>query len=153
MTIVCKPQWKFSFQAVPGDIMMMSLHPSCNDLCMIHCRWSLNSTLIDLRADYRRRLSGGNLVIRNLDLAKDAGVYQCTAFNSLGAILSRRASLQFACEWLTLFTVNSEKLLNSYTCYFCTPLYFTPFRLFVTLQTWILKLKWEVPCQCVRAKE
>ncbi|GAA6093059.1 contactin-3 [Tachysurus ichikawai] len=52
--------------------------------------------MIDLRADYRRRLSGGNLVIRNLDLSMDAGIYQCTAFNSLGAILSRRATLQFA---------------------------------------------------------
>ncbi|MCJ8741765.1 hypothetical protein PDJAM_G00074490, partial [Pangasius djambal] len=59
-------------------------------------RWSLNGTLIDPRADNRRRLSGGNLVIRNLGLAEDAGIYQCTAFNSLGAILSRRASLQFA---------------------------------------------------------
>ncbi|KAF4078298.1 hypothetical protein AMELA_G00197800 [Ameiurus melas] len=59
-------------------------------------RWTMNGTLIDLRSDYRRRLSGGNLVIRNLDLAEDTGIYQCTAFNSLGAILSRRASLQFA---------------------------------------------------------
>lgn len=55
--------------------------------------------MIDLRADYRRRLSGGNLVIRNLDLATDAGIYQCTAFNSLGAILSRRTTLQFACKF------------------------------------------------------
>lgn len=67
---------------------------------MINPRWSLNGTMIDLRADYRRRLSGGNLVIRNLDLSMDAGIYQCTAFNSLGAILSRRATLQFACELL-----------------------------------------------------
>lgn len=86
---------------------MNSPDTSCNDLCMINCRWSLNGTLIDLRADYRRHLSGGNLVIRNLDLAEDAGIYQCTAFNSLGAILSRRASLQFACELLTPFTLIS----------------------------------------------
>uniref|UniRef100_A0AAR2J164 Contactin 3a, tandem duplicate 2 n=1 Tax=Pygocentrus nattereri TaxID=42514 RepID=A0AAR2J164_PYGNA len=59
-------------------------------------RWSLNGTLIDLRADQRRRLSGGNLVIRSLERAQDAGIYQCTAFNLVGAILSRRASLQFA---------------------------------------------------------
>ena len=66
-------------------------------------RWSLNGTLIDLRADQRRRLSGGNLVIRSLERAQDAGIYQCTAFNPLGAILSRRASLQFACESPTVY--------------------------------------------------
>uniref|UniRef100_A0A8C2FQ70 Contactin 3a, tandem duplicate 2 n=1 Tax=Cyprinus carpio TaxID=7962 RepID=A0A8C2FQ70_CYPCA len=60
------------------------------------CRWSLNGTLINLSTDSRRRLSGGNLVIRSLDRAQDGGIYQCTAFNPQGAILSRRASLQFA---------------------------------------------------------
>uniref|UniRef100_A0A8C1MP96 Contactin 3a, tandem duplicate 2 n=1 Tax=Cyprinus carpio TaxID=7962 RepID=A0A8C1MP96_CYPCA len=58
--------------------------------------WSLNGTLINLSTDSRRRLSGGNLVIRSLDRAQDGGIYQCTAFNPQGAILSRRASLQFA---------------------------------------------------------
>lgn len=86
---------------------MKSLDTSCYDLCMINCRWTLNGTLIDLRSDYRRRLSGGNLVIRNLDLAEDTGIYQCTAFNSLGAILSRRASLQFACELLAPLTLTN----------------------------------------------
>ncbi|XP_016313464.1 contactin-3-like [Sinocyclocheilus anshuiensis] len=58
--------------------------------------WSLNGTLINLSTDSRRRLSGGNLVIRSLDRAQDGGIYQCIAFNPQGAILSRRASLQFA---------------------------------------------------------
>uniref|UniRef100_A0A673CCQ8 Contactin 3b n=1 Tax=Sphaeramia orbicularis TaxID=375764 RepID=A0A673CCQ8_9TELE len=58
--------------------------------------WSLNGTLIDLGNDYRRHMSGGNLIISNLDRDQDAGIYQCTAFNVRGAILSRRASLQFA---------------------------------------------------------
>uniref|UniRef100_A0A673J2A6 Contactin-3-like n=1 Tax=Sinocyclocheilus rhinocerous TaxID=307959 RepID=A0A673J2A6_9TELE len=58
--------------------------------------WSLNGTLINLSTDSRRRQSGGNLVIRSLDRAQDGGIYQCTAFNPQGAILSRRASLQFA---------------------------------------------------------
>uniref|UniRef100_A0A673C7E5 Contactin 3b n=1 Tax=Sphaeramia orbicularis TaxID=375764 RepID=A0A673C7E5_9TELE len=61
-----------------------------------HRRWSLNGTLIDLGNDYRRHMSGGNLIISNLDRDQDAGIYQCTAFNVRGAILSRRASLQFA---------------------------------------------------------
>ncbi|TRY58142.1 hypothetical protein DNTS_014186 [Danionella cerebrum] len=65
-------------------------------------RWSLNGTLIDLSTDSRRRLSGGNLVIRSLDRAQDGGIYQCTAFNPHGAIVSRRASLQFACESLNV---------------------------------------------------
>uniref|UniRef100_A0A8C1ZAC9 Contactin 3b n=1 Tax=Cyprinus carpio TaxID=7962 RepID=A0A8C1ZAC9_CYPCA len=59
-------------------------------------RWSLNGTLIDLRGDERRRLSGGNLIITGLDRDQDSGVYQCTASNTRGTILSQRATLQFA---------------------------------------------------------
>uniref|UniRef100_A0A667XW84 Contactin 3b n=1 Tax=Myripristis murdjan TaxID=586833 RepID=A0A667XW84_9TELE len=58
--------------------------------------WSLNGTLIDLGNDYRRHMSGGNLIISSLDRDQDTGIYQCTAFNTWGSILSRRASLQFA---------------------------------------------------------
>ncbi|XP_033977714.1 contactin-3 [Trematomus bernacchii] len=59
-------------------------------------RWSLNGTLIDLGNDYRRHMSGGSLIISNLDKNQDIGVYQCSAFNTWGSILSRRASLHFA---------------------------------------------------------
>lgn len=107
ITTVCMPQSKFSLFPGSSRIQIKCLGTSCDDLCMINCRWSRNGTLIDLRADYRRRLSGGNLVIRNLDLAEDVGIYQCTAFNSLGAILSRKASLQFACELQSPFTLAS----------------------------------------------
>uniref|UniRef100_A0A3Q2QUS1 Contactin 3b n=1 Tax=Fundulus heteroclitus TaxID=8078 RepID=A0A3Q2QUS1_FUNHE len=60
--------------------------------------WSLNGTLIDLGSDYRRHMSGGSLIIRNLDKDQDSGTYQCTAFNTWGTILSRRASIQFALD-------------------------------------------------------
>uniref|UniRef100_A0A3Q3WFZ4 Uncharacterized protein n=1 Tax=Mola mola TaxID=94237 RepID=A0A3Q3WFZ4_MOLML len=58
--------------------------------------WSLNGTLIDLENDYRRHMSGGSLIISSLDKDQDTGLYQCTAFNTWGSILSGRASLQFA---------------------------------------------------------
>uniref|UniRef100_A0A8C7LIL2 Contactin 3b n=1 Tax=Oncorhynchus kisutch TaxID=8019 RepID=A0A8C7LIL2_ONCKI len=59
-------------------------------------RWSLNGTLIDLGSDYRRHMSGGNLIVNRLDRDQDTGIYQCTAFNTWGTILSRRATLKFA---------------------------------------------------------
>lgn len=72
-------------------------------LCLRLSRWSLNGTLIDLGSDYRRHMSGGNLIINSLDRDQDTGIYQCTAFNTWGIILSCRATLQFACKWLGYF--------------------------------------------------
>lgn len=66
--------------------------------CLCPRRWSLNGTHINLGLDRRRRLSGGNLIISSLDRQQDVGLYQCMAYNTVGAILSRRASLQFACK-------------------------------------------------------
>ncbi|XP_029550519.1 contactin-3-like isoform X3 [Salmo trutta] len=59
-------------------------------------RWSLNGTLIDLGSDYRRHMSGGNLIVNSLDRDQDTGIYQCSAYNTWGTILSRRATLKFA---------------------------------------------------------
>ncbi|XP_023649827.2 contactin-3-like isoform X1 [Paramormyrops kingsleyae] len=59
-------------------------------------RWSLNGTLLVLGSDYRRHTSRGDLIISRLDRNHDTGLYQCTALSPLGAVLSRRASLQFA---------------------------------------------------------
>lgn len=76
------------------------LQGSSHWLCLRFSRWSLNGTVIDLGNEYRRHVSGGSLIIRDLDKDQDAGVYQCTAFNTWGSTLSRRASLRFACKWL-----------------------------------------------------
>uniref|UniRef100_A0A3B3TZQ0 Contactin-3-like n=1 Tax=Poecilia latipinna TaxID=48699 RepID=A0A3B3TZQ0_9TELE len=72
--------------------------------------WSLNGTLINLGLDHRRRLSGGNLIIGNLDRYQDIGMYQCMAYNTVGAILSRRASLQFA--YLDHFKVHTRSAVS-----------------------------------------
>ncbi|KAE8293320.1 Contactin-3 Brain-derived immunoglobulin superfamily protein 1 [Larimichthys crocea] len=73
-------------------------------------RWSLNGTLINLGLDRRRRLSGGNLIISSLDRYQDVGMYQCMAYNTVGAILSRRASLQFA--YLDHFKVHTRSAVS-----------------------------------------
>uniref|UniRef100_A0A673LK25 Contactin-3-like n=1 Tax=Sinocyclocheilus rhinocerous TaxID=307959 RepID=A0A673LK25_9TELE len=73
-------------------------------------RWSLNGTLIDLHGDERRRLSGGNLIITGLDRDQDSGVYQCTASNAQGTILSQRATLQFA--YLENFKMQTRSAVN-----------------------------------------
>ncbi|KAG1962071.1 contactin-3 [Pimephales promelas] len=92
------PKWRME----PSDLTVGSLEEEATLTCDAKgiptpkYRWSLNGTLINLTTDSRRRLSGGNLVIRSLDRAQDGGIYQCTAFNPQGAILSRRSSLQFA---------------------------------------------------------
>uniref|UniRef100_G3NVE9 Contactin 3a, tandem duplicate 2 n=1 Tax=Gasterosteus aculeatus aculeatus TaxID=481459 RepID=G3NVE9_GASAC len=72
--------------------------------------WSLNGTLINLGLDRRRRLSGGNLIISSLDRYQDVGMYQCMAFNAAGAVLSRRASLQFA--YLDHFKVHTRSAVS-----------------------------------------
>ncbi|XP_029011854.1 contactin-3-like isoform X2 [Betta splendens] len=104
------PRWRME----PGDLFIPV--DSIEEEATLTCdskgspppqyRWSLNGTLINLGLDHRRRLSGGNLIISNLDRYQDAGMYQCMAYNTVGAILSRRASLQFA--YLTYAWVFNE---------------------------------------------
>lgn len=61
--------------------------------------WYVNRTEIDPLSDYRYSLVDGNLVITNGSVITDYGMYQCRAENSFGAVFSREALLQFACEW------------------------------------------------------
>ncbi len=52
--------------------------------------WSLNGTLIDLHGDERRRLSGGNLIITDLDRDKTAGL-PMHCLQHRGTLLSQKA--------------------------------------------------------------
>ncbi|KAK1784703.1 hypothetical protein P4O66_003383 [Electrophorus voltai] len=58
--------------------------------------WLINRTHVDVEADIHYSLIGGNLVIHNASEAVDFGRYQCRVENSVGAVLSREALLQFA---------------------------------------------------------
>lgn len=75
------------------------------DLTAFHFvfRWKLNGTAITPKSVSHYSLSGGNLRISHLNKDQDAGTYQCLASNSFGTIVSREASLTFACKWLTIF--------------------------------------------------
>ncbi|XP_062853242.1 contactin-3 [Trichomycterus rosablanca] len=73
-------------------------------------RWFLNGTLIDLDGDERRHVSGGNLFINTLKREEDAGIYQCSATNARGTILSHRATLQFA--YLENFKTQPRSAVN-----------------------------------------
>uniref|UniRef100_A0A8C7XZ45 Contactin 3a, tandem duplicate 2 n=1 Tax=Oryzias sinensis TaxID=183150 RepID=A0A8C7XZ45_9TELE len=108
----------FLFRMEPGDLFI-PVH-SIEEEATLTCdakgtpapqyRWSLNGTLINLSLDRRRRLSGGNLIISSLDRYQDVGIYQCMAYNTVGAILSRRASLQFA--YLDHFKVHTRSAVS-----------------------------------------
>uniref|UniRef100_A0A3Q3KPG8 Contactin 3a, tandem duplicate 2 n=1 Tax=Monopterus albus TaxID=43700 RepID=A0A3Q3KPG8_MONAL len=108
------PKWRME----PGDLFIPV--DSIEEEATLTCdakgtpppqyRWSLNGTLINLGLDRRRHLSGGNLIISNLDRYQDAGMYQCMAYNTVGAILSRIASLQFA--YLDHFKVHTRSAVS-----------------------------------------
>ncbi|XP_063071350.1 contactin-3 [Engraulis encrasicolus] len=108
------PSWK----AEPSDLILpinspdqeASLQCLANGSPSPEYRWSLNGTLIDLRSDYRRRVSGGSLIISGLDRDQDSGLYQCTAFNTWGSIHSQKASLQFA--YLETFKSQTRSAVN-----------------------------------------
>ncbi|XP_011475246.1 contactin-3 [Oryzias latipes] len=108
------PRWRME----PGDLFIPV--DSIEEEATLTCdakgtpapqyRWSLNGTLINLSLDRRRRLSGGNLIISSLDRYQDVGIYQCMAYNTVGAVLSRRASLQFA--YLDHFKVHTRSAVS-----------------------------------------
>lgn len=54
---------------------------------------------MDAEADFRYSFIEGNFIITNTSELTDYGKYQCKAENSFGAVLSRDALLQFACEY------------------------------------------------------
>lgn len=75
-------------------------------------RWKLNGTEISSKYGSHYILSGGNLRISRLNKDQDAGTYQCLASNSFGTIVSREASLTFACK--SLFPTTLQASFSSF---------------------------------------
>ncbi|CAH1230230.1 CNTN5 [Branchiostoma lanceolatum] len=59
-------------------------------------RWRKNGQQLNVLSDERLTLIGGNLVIDNPEKDRDAGLYECLAFNDLGIVVSRPSNLTFA---------------------------------------------------------
>ncbi|XP_035686425.1 contactin-3-like isoform X5 [Branchiostoma floridae] len=59
-------------------------------------RWRKNGQELNVLSDERLTLIGGNLVIDNPQKDRDAGLYECLAFNDLGIVVSRPSNLTFA---------------------------------------------------------
>lgn len=58
----------------------------------------MNGGDIDIETDLSYSLVEGNLLINNPHAIDHGGVYQCIATNTFGTIVSREATVQFACE-------------------------------------------------------
>lgn len=76
-------------------------------------RWKLNGTEISPKYGSHYSLSGGNLRISHLNKDQDAGTYQCLASNSFGTIVSREASLTFACKSLYFLPLSQPTFVAS----------------------------------------
>lgn len=79
---------------------LLNLHVHFSLFLSLFFRWRLNGTEINPKTGSHYSLSGGNLRISHLNKDQDAGTYQCLASNSFGTIVSREASLTFACEFI-----------------------------------------------------
>uniref|UniRef100_A0AAR2KI38 Contactin-5 n=1 Tax=Pygocentrus nattereri TaxID=42514 RepID=A0AAR2KI38_PYGNA len=86
--------------------VMMSCEARGNPAPTYRYSWLINGTDVDVEADFRYSLIDGNLIINNASEAIDFGKYQCRAENSIGAVLSREALLQFA--YLGVFSTRAR---------------------------------------------
>ncbi|XP_056157520.1 contactin-4 [Lampris incognitus] len=59
-------------------------------------KWKVNGRGIDMKLDQQYSLVEGNLLISNPHAISHGGVYQCSATNSFGTVVSREATVQFA---------------------------------------------------------
>ncbi|XP_023688924.1 contactin-3-like [Paramormyrops kingsleyae] len=108
------PRWRLQ----PSDVTLPVDDPEqeavlpcqAEGLPSLQYRWSVNGTPVDFSTDGRRRLSGGNLIIGHPDRTWDAGTYQCIATNSVGTILSSRATLWFA--YLEMFKSQTRSAVS-----------------------------------------
>lgn len=82
---------------------LLNLHVHFSLFLSLFFSWRLNGTEINPKTGSHYSLSGGNLRISHLNKDQDAGTYQCLASNSFGTIVSREASLTFACEFIFIF--------------------------------------------------
>ena len=102
-----------AFVKQPSDITVTE-QTSAAILCVavgaspVTYSWTHNDTPLTLNSGNRRfRLMepDGNLTIINATL-NDAGEYRCIASSGLGSVLSLKAEVRIACEFIVMSTIN-----------------------------------------------
>lgn len=71
---------------------------------------------LNTASDPNYSLVEGNLLINNPHVINHGGVYQCIATNTFGTVVSRKAKVQFACEYFAYCYAHGVMLFFTLIC-------------------------------------